>query len=117
MESLLHHHQQTFRQIILIDDDACASPEPEVKAYLRELQRVNAGIAALGNAHNLGFVGTVNRCMALHEKQEVLQLNSDTEVANEWLDRLAACACGGERIGSVTSFSNNATIWSFPGSG
>jgi len=111
LDSLLRYPQETFHQIILIDD---ASPEPEVKAYLREVQRDHLGIAVLVNERNLGFVGTVNRGMALHQDRDVVLLNSDTEVANDWLDRLAACAYGGDRIGTVTPFSNNATICSFP---
>ena len=41
-------------------------------------------------------------------------LNSDTEVANDWLDRLHRCAYSQPDIGIVTPFSNNATICSYP---
>jgi GT2 family glycosyltransferase len=41
---------------------------------------------------NLGFVATVNRGMALSQDNDVLLLNSDTEVANDWLDRLQRAA-------------------------
>jgi O-antigen biosynthesis protein len=111
LESLLRHPQQTPHQLILIDD---ASPEPEMKAYLGGLQQAHPGILVLENPANLGFVGTVNRGMALHGERDLVLLNSDTEVANDWLDRLVACAYAGERVGTVTPFSNNATICSFP---
>ncbi len=41
-------------------------------------------------------------------------LNSDTEVAGDWLDRLTECAYSEPEIGTVTPFSNNATICSYP---
>lgn len=41
-------------------------------------------------------------------------LNSDAEVANNWLDRIQRCARADAKIGTVTPFSNNATICSFP---
>ncbi len=68
----------------------------------------------LENEHNLGFVATVNRGMALSDAHDVLLLNSDTEVANDWLDRLRAAAYSDARVASVTPFSNNATICSYP---
>src|SRR6185437_739986 len=63
---------------------------------------------------NLGFVRSVNRGMALHGDRDVVLLNSDTEVANDWLDRLHACARSAADIATVTPFSNNATICSYP---
>ena len=41
-------------------------------------------------------------------------LNSDTEVANDWLDRLLRAAYAYPDVGTVTPFSNNATICSYP---
>jgi hypothetical protein len=41
-------------------------------------------------------------------------LNSDTLVFGNWLDRLATCARADDRTGTVTPFSNNATICSYP---
>jgi hypothetical protein len=44
----------------------------------------------------------------------VVLLNSDTEVPAGWLDRLAGHAHASPWIGTVTPFSNNATICSYP---
>jgi GT2 family glycosyltransferase len=44
----------------------------------------------------------------------VVLLNSDTEVANGWLDRLQHAACSAPDVGTVTPFSNNATICTYP---
>lgn len=95
----------------LIDD---ASPDPEVRAWLREFARNHPGVTVLENARNLGFVQTVNLGMRLGGRRDVILLNSDTQVANDWLDRLRAAALGQPAVGTVTPFSNNATICSYP---
>lgn len=102
--------QSTYRLIVIND----ASPEPAVTAWLRERAAQDARITLLENPENLGFVGTVNRGMALSESNDVLLLNSDTEVANNWLDRIRSAAYSDAKVASVTPFSNNATICSYP---
>ena len=111
IESVLASDCRTPWRLILIND---ASPEPEVTQYLREVAPTDERITLLENEANLGFVGTVNRGMALSADNDVLLLNSDTEVANDWLDRIRAAAYGDQRVASVTPFSNNATICSYP---
>ena len=97
-------------ELIVIDDK---SPEPLLTAWLREASAGGA-FTLLENASNLGFVATVNLGMSLHPDRDVLLLNSDTTVANDWLDRLVRSAYSAPRIGTVTPFSNNATICSYP---
>jgi len=108
IESVLASSYRTPAEIVVIDD---ASPEPELTAYLRGL---GDAVTLLENERNLGFVATVNRGMALHPGRDVLLLNSDTVVANDWLDRLRECAWRDVATASVTPFSNNATICSYP---
>ena len=110
IESVLHARQQTPFELIAIND---AGPEPALTAWLRELAAAGR-LTLLENEANLGFVRTVNRGMSLHADRDVILLNSDTEVANDWLDRLAACAARNPRAGTLTPFSNNATICSYP---
>jgi len=98
-------------RLIVIDDH---SPEPEVTAWLREIAALEPRITLLENDENLGFVATVNRGMQLSDENDVLLLNSDTEVANDWLDRIRAAVYGDARVASVTPFSTNATICSYP---
>lgn len=96
-------------ELVVIDD---ASPEPELSAALRTL--AGKGLfTLLVNEHNLGFVGTVNRGMALHGDRDVVLLNSDTVVYGDWLDRIRAQAQVAD-VASVTPLSNNATICSYP---
>src|SRR6218665_1775278 len=98
-------------RLIVIDD---ASPEPALSAWLRQQAAQDSRITLLENPENLGFVGTVNRGMALSDSHDVLLLNSDTEVTGDWLDRLRRAAYGDRKIASVTPLSNNATICSYP---
>jgi GT2 family glycosyltransferase/2-polyprenyl-3-methyl-5-hydroxy-6-metoxy-1,4-benzoquinol methylase/glycosyltransferase involved in cell wall biosynthesis len=111
IESVLASQCRTPWRLIVLND---ASPEPEVTQWLRDIAAREPRITLLENEHNLGFVGTVNRGMALGETNDVVLLNSDAEVANDWLDRLRAAAYRDERVASVTPFSNNATICSYP---
>ena len=110
IQSLLSATQATPYELVLIND---CSPEPELEDYLASLGRL-PHVTLLENKHNLGFVASVNLGMSLHPERDVVLLNSDTEVANDWLDRLRACASSRREIGTVTPFSNNATICSYP---
>ena len=111
IDSVLASTNQSAWRLVVIND---ASPEPEVTAWLRERAAQDSRITLLENPENLGFVGTVNRGMALSDSNDVLLLNSDTEVANNWLDRIRSAAYGDTKVASVTPFSNNATICSYP---
>ena len=110
LDSILAFPQQTPHEIVVIDD---CSPESELSVWLRELAGSGA-ITLLENPVNLGFVQTANRGMALHPDREVVLLNSDTEVHGDWLDRLHRHAVSDPQVGTVTPFSNNATLCSYP---
>ena len=110
LESVLAFPQRTAREIVVVND---CSPEPELAAWLLDLAGTGT-ITLLENPVNVGFVNTVNRGMILHPDRDVVLLNSDTEVHGDWLDRLHRCACSDPMTGTVTPFSNNATICSYP---
>lgn len=111
IESVLNAPCQTAWRLIVIND---CSPEPEVTEWLRSVALTDKRMTLLENTENLGFVATVNRGMSLHADNDVLLLNSDAEVANDWLDRIQRAAYSAPRVASVTPFSNNATICSYP---
>lgn len=97
-------------ELTVIDD---ASPEPALSQWLREAAAAQ-GFRLVAHAANRGFVATANEGMRLHPDRDVVLLNSDTEVAAGWLDRIAAHAERDPAVGTVTPFSNNATICSYP---
>jgi GT2 family glycosyltransferase len=110
LESVLAAQSGVRSETVVIDD---ATPEPDIARLLDELAGGNR-ITLLRNEVNQGFVRSVNRGMALHAQRDVVLLNSDTEVAGDWLDRLRRCATARTDIGTATPFSNNATICSYP---
>jgi len=110
VESVLGSPQSTPFEIVAVDD---ASPDPEIASYLDDLDG-RGRITLVRNERNRGFVQSVNLGMSRHPDRDVVLLNSDTEVANDWLDRLRRTACGQSDVGTVTPFSNSATICSYP---
>lgn len=110
IESVLRAPVRTAFELVIVDD---ASPEPDLVAYL-ETVATRPAVTLLRHAQNRGFVESVNRGMALHPVRDVVLLNSDTEVANDWLDRLRRAAHSEPDVATVTPFSNNATICSYP---
>ena len=97
-------------KILVIDD---CTPEPEISSWLETIA-LSGKIRLLKNEVNLGFVASVNLGIIEAGNQDVVLLNSDTVVNSDWLDRLVWHAYLNPRIGSVTPFSNNATICSWP---
>ncbi len=110
LESVLADSRRPAGRIIVIDD---CSPELELSQWLDELAASDS-IHLLRNDTNLGFVRSVNRGMLEAGRNDVVLLNSDTQVPEGWLSRLAGHAWSGKRTGTVTPFSNNATICSYP---
>ena len=113
LASLLAARCETAFEVVVVDD---CSPEPSLSAWLDE-QAAAQRITLLRHAHNRGFVAAVNSGMAQHPERDVVLLNSDTEVANDWLDRIVACAGSSPDIATITPFSNNATVCSYPYNG
>ncbi|MDZ7593976.1 MAG: glycosyltransferase [Thiobacillus sp.] len=99
-------------RLIAIND---ASPETGMQEMLEQLATQWPNVfVVLKNESNLGFVGTVNRGFAYFPQHDAVLLNSDVIVPQDWLSRLIDEAYSRADIGTVTPFSNNATICSFP---
>jgi GT2 family glycosyltransferase len=101
----------SFKELILIDD---CGPSAELRNYLQRVAAEEENVVLVQNTENLGFVRSVNRGLQFSSLGDVVLLNSDTLVNGSWLDRLSRQAHTESDIGTVTPFSNNATICSFP---
>lgn len=110
LESVRDSVNETPYSLIIVDD---ASPEPGVSEWLSAFA-TDTGATLLTNEANQGFVKSVMRAAALHPDRDFILLNGDTQVAGNWIDRLVACAERAGRVATVTPFSNNATLASYP---
>jgi len=112
LASVVAARNQTPWRLCIIDD---ASPDPRVTTWLADWAKAQTvPVHWERTARNQGFVRTANQGMAYAQGSDVVLLNSDTEVAHGWLDRLHAAAHSAPDIGTVTPWSNNATIFSYP---
>ncbi|WP_415209054.1 glycosyltransferase [Rudaea sp.] len=83
LRSLAEHAADAAFEVIVVDDGSSdATP-----AQLAQI----AGIRALRNERNLGFIGSCNAGAAQARGEYVLFLNNDTVVTHRWLDALIAC--------------------------
>lgn len=111
IRSILASQQRFPFRLVVIND---GSPNKELTEVLRKMQK-ECGFLLLENETNQGFVFTANRGMLFSSENDVLLLNSDTVVpSGMWLDHIREVAYQDSTIGTVTPFSNNATICSYP---
>ena len=110
VDSVLACTEEPFR-LVLIDD---ASTDPGIADLFAALARHgDPRIVLARSERNCGFTRTANRGMT-SSRADVVLLNSDTIVTRGWLGALTRCAESDPRIATVTPFSNNAEICSFP---
>ena len=97
-------------RLILIDD----ASEDHAIATLLEKYTLRRNIAVLRNAGNFGYTRTSNLGIQASGDDDVVLLNSDTQVGPRWLDRLRQVAYSDASIGTVTAVSDNAGAFSVP---
>lgn len=112
VESVIRHGADDPFELLVIDD---ATPELEVEQYVRSLRATVAGVRVetRRNEENLGFVGTVNRGMAMTAGPVVL-LNADTVVTEGWLDRMHRVARDEPDVATVTPLTNFGSLCTLP---
>ncbi|MGH7156429.1 MAG: glycosyltransferase, partial [Acetobacteraceae bacterium] len=98
-------------RVIVVDD---ASPETALADALDTLRRQRR-IRLIRHRSPVGFPGAANAGLRAVGRHDAVLLNSDTLVAPFWLQRLREAAYSAHDIGTVTPFSNNGTIVSYPG--
>jgi len=98
-------------KVLLIND---ASTDKRVRPLLQSwVSESKSCRCLLEHEENRGFVATANRGLRLADSDVVL-LNSDTQVAGGWLERLASCLASDPSIATATPWSNNGEIVSIP---
>lgn len=110
IDSVLKYTDMKKNRLILINDK---STDKKVLPLLKKYAD-GKNVILIENEENLGFVGTVNKGMKYSDQNDVLLLNSDTEVTKDWLKKIQTCAYSKDDIATVTPLSNNATLVSVP---
>lgn len=109
INSVKKHTDLSVHRLILIND--CSTDE-RILPYIRSEEAEN--IIVIDNEANAGFSNNVNKGMLYSEDRDVILLNSDTIVTENWIDKIVACAYSKPEIGTVTPMSNSATLCSYP---
>jgi GT2 family glycosyltransferase len=107
------HSQTTTCDVLVLDD---ASPEPGFSEYVEGLC-AELGIRYYRSPRNLGIPRNVNVGLmtAVHRDYDyVVIANSDVLFGADTIDRMMEVITSDERIGSVTAWSNNVSIYSLP---
>ncbi len=96
----------------LVDD---ASTDPRIEPMARGwCERSALDARYVRRDRNLGFPGNCNAAFAETGDADLVLLNSDTVATPGWLEMIARCATSDSRIATITPWSNNAEICSFP---
>ena len=107
----IEKHTDLPYRLIIVNDK---STDPKIVGFLDKKQKTNKRFILINNIKNLGFIGSVNKAFKLVKSDFFVILNSDTEVPEKWLSRMLRPFFLDTKLGSVTPFSNSATLCSFP---
>jgi GT2 family glycosyltransferase len=110
IHSILASGNTTAYELVIVND---CSPEPDLVVALEAIA-AHGLIRLVRNRANQGFVRSATAAMARHPERDVILLNSDTIVYGNWIDRLRAHRLEKGKIGTITPWSNNATLLSYP---
>ncbi len=110
--SVLIARNDTPYALLVIND---ASPDHKLATKLESLAAIGC-FELITHTQNQGFVKSVNEGMqhAAYAACDVVLLNADTQVYDGWLDRMHAALYRHPRTASVTPFSNNGELVSYP---
>lgn len=88
----------------------------EMKEKILSLYGEHDKFTIICNQINLGFIGNCNSMFEyVQDDEEVLLVNSDIIAPqNSWIEIMIEYAKSDESVGTVTPFSNQATIFSYP---
>lgn len=110
LSSVLRSTRPPFR-LVVVDD---ASTRGVLADWLPDEIRLHPRVSIARNARNVGFTRTCNGVIRSAPMDDVVLLNSDTEVPDGWLSRLRDAAYSRRRVATATPLSNNGEIVSVP---
>ena len=115
LESVWAYTKRDKARVVIVDD---ASTDPRIEALLDAVQTPTCkddrpDITVLQQTVNRGFVAAANLGMR-QSQNDVVLLNSDTLVTPGWLASIEKTALSDPRTATVTPFTNNGEICSYP---
>ena len=112
IETVIENTDLKEHTLVLINDK---SPDEKILPMLRKFvdDYSQLNIELIDSKENQGFVKSVNIGMG-YSQNDVVLLNSDTEVTKNWLNKMIETAYVAEIVATVTPLSNNATLASIP---
>ena len=99
--SLLINFNFNLGEILLVND--CSSPE--TTDYLYKFAEKHPEFQLINNEENLGFVKSCNKGMKSAAGDIVVLLNSDTQIPNEFCERIIKCFESNTKIGLASPIS------------
>lgn len=114
LDSVIQNTQLGKNIKLLVINDA--SPDKTVQKTL-DIYKNIPGVKIIHNKNNIGYTNNVNYGISLCGKDDIVLLNSDTIVSNNWLRQMSIAAYQNDDIGTVTAVSNGAGAFSVPKSG
>jgi GT2 family glycosyltransferase len=111
--SSLKKYVSNNHKILLVND---CSTDDKIERNILSLIADSPNFVYFKNDENLGFVGTCNKSVSYYDTSDndILLLNSDTEVTEGFLEEMVECLYSYERYAVVCPRSNNATILTVP---
>ena len=109
ISSVIQYTDFSSSRVFVIDD--CSTDEKVIE-FLNNINHEN--IKIILNKTNNGFSNNVNLGMSQSEENDVILLNSDTIVTEDYVTKLRNCAYSRRFVATVTPLSNNGVITSVP---
>ncbi len=110
----LKQHVAAKHKVMLVND--CGPEVEQMEKGIKDSIKGFKNFSYYRNNKNLGFVGTCNRAVLELDKtkNDILLLNSDTKVTEDFLEEMSAALYESDDGGAVSPRSNNATITTVP---
>ena len=110
IELVLTSRATSHCQLVVVDD---ASVTPETPAAIAARLEGEPDCQLIRHETNRGFAAAVNSGIEA-TAGDIVILNSDVLVPPHWLAQLQACARSASNISTITPFTNNGSICSYP---
>lgn len=101
-------------KVIFVND--CGPKAQYLRKKIKKAIAKKPNFEYFHNSGNLGFIQTCNRAVFELDNtdNDVLLLNSDTQVTPGFLEEMQAIMAGDKKVGAISPRSNNATIATIP---